>query len=170
MIHRRAGDGQVRLFGHQPPDDLSGGKRLEIDPGSRRLLTQSGDGLRHHLQRRIGAAEHAQRTVAPEAKMGRHVLHMLHAAIDALDFGMQRAGLARGPHPTGAAFEQRHTQLDFQMPDEPADARLRDMQQARRAGDAAGLHHGLEHFDLAQIHAMAWRRAPSVSLMRSRRR
>jgi hypothetical protein len=85
--------------------------------------------------------------------VGRNVLNVLHAAVDALDLGMQRARLAGGQHTAGAALEQRHAQLDLEMPDEPADAGLRDVQQPGGAGDAAGLHHRSENYDLAQIHA-----------------
>lgn len=82
-----------------------------------------------------------------------NVAHVLHATIDLLDLLMQFARFGRGHQSPAAALEQRDAELQLEVAHQPADARLRDMEQPRGLRGGAGGHNGAEHLDLAQVHA-----------------
>ncbi|MNV93429.1 hypothetical protein D3C71_1881180 [compost metagenome] len=56
----------------------------------------------------------------------------------------------------GAAHEQRHFQLLFQLADGARDRRLGDVQRIRRLADAVQLHHGEKSLELVRFHGSLW--------------
>lgn len=88
-----------------------------------------------------------------KAQVGRHVLHMLNAAIHLVGFCSQGVRLRRRDETGVATLEERDARLDFKVPDEPTDPRRGDVQQPGRIGRGAGCHDGPKDFDLAQSHA-----------------
>lgn len=155
MIEGRAGDGHVGLLRHQRLDDVPGGQRFEEHLGMRESLQQPGGGARHQLQAGVGAGQHPQRAVVAEAQVRGHVLHVLHAPVDLLDLRLKGVRLRRGNQARVAPLEERDAQLDLQMPDQPADAGLGDVQKAGGVGGRSGRHDRAEHFDLSKIHGQA---------------
>jgi len=105
--------------------------------------------------------------VAAKPEVAGNVLHVLHTSVDPFDFRIKRLGFWRRQQPALAAFKKRHAKPDFEMPDQPADARLRDVQEAGCVHGGAGQHHGSEDFDLAQIHGLTSRSLNNSMLYKS---
>jgi len=99
---------------------------------------------------RNGRQAHVPRVAG--AQVVRGAAQCVELAVDAAGLGCQHLGLGRGREAGRRAHEQAVAQLQLGVRHGLAHGRGGDAQQARCRAHVAGLQHGLEHLELAQVH------------------
>ena len=143
----------IGLLQHQRRHNLGRMQGLHAQGHRRMLQAKQLDGLRQDFIAQCQHRQHPQFAGAfAPFKVARQALHFIELRKQPLDVRVQRERLRGGRQPAFVALKKRKTELQFGMLQKPADCRLADVNQARSARDAAGEHHGIENFDMAQTH------------------
>ncbi|GKT20600.1 hypothetical protein AVHM3334_01655 [Acidovorax sp. SUPP3334] len=104
----------------------------------------------------VAQGQHAQHVQFPLTLLAAQAvgepLHIVELVEQAFDVRVERLRLARGHEAALHAVEKRKAQLQLGMRQDAADRRLGDVDEPRGGTHAAGEHHRIEDFDVAQAH------------------
>ena len=156
LSHRADDEAHIGLLQQERGDDLRRVQRLHMNLHLWIFFAEPGHRARQHVAAECKHGQHGEPIrCLTMAQIGGEALHFIELLEQLFDVREQRERFVGRRESSARTLEQRKAQLQLRMLQRAADGWLRDVDEPRSRAHAAGLHDGVEDFDVPQSHGRA---------------